>query len=52
MFDFNLVKIAGAQVKSGSTLSEALDQAEAQRIYLSEDMDPSILPTITFAKAL
>jgi hypothetical protein len=45
MFDFNLVKIAGEQVKSGSTLSEALDQAEAQRIYLSEEwIHPFYLP--------
>ncbi len=37
MFDFNLVKIASEKIKSGSTLSEALDVAEARRIYLSEE---------------
>ena len=35
MFDFNLMKITAEQIQSGRTLSEALDVAEAQHIYLS-----------------
>ena len=46
MFDFNLMKITAEQIQSGRTLSEALDVAEARRIYLSEEWTPSILPTI------
>ncbi len=37
MFDFNLMKIMAEQIQSGRTLSEALDVAEARRIYLSEE---------------
>jgi hypothetical protein len=37
MFDFNLMKITGEQTQSGRTLSEALDVAEARRIYLTEE---------------
>jgi len=46
MFDFNLMKITAEQIQSGRTLSEALDVAEARRIYFIRRMDPSILPTI------
>ena len=45
MFDFNLMKITAEQIQSGRTLSEALDVAEARRIYLSEEwIHPSSLP--------
>jgi len=37
MFDFNLMKSTAEQIQSGSTLSEALNLAEARRIYLSEE---------------
>ena len=37
MFDFNLMKIAGEEVQSGRMLSEALDAAEARRIYLTDE---------------
>ena len=40
MFDFNLMKITAEQIQSGRTLSEALDVAEARRIYLSEGWTP------------
>ncbi len=40
MFDFNLMKITGEQIQSGRTLSEALDVAEARRIYLTEEWSP------------
>jgi len=45
MFDFNLIKITAEQIHSGRTLSEALDVAEGQRIYLSEEWThPFYLP--------
>jgi len=37
MFDFNFVNITAEQVKSGRPLSQALDAAEAQRIWLSDE---------------
>ena len=37
MFDFNLMKIAGEQIKSGSTLSEALDVAKGDLYVKSEE---------------
>ena len=37
MFDFNSMKITAEEVKSGRPLSEALDAAEAQRIWLSKE---------------
>ncbi len=33
MFDFNLMKITAEHIQSGRMLSEALDMAEARRIY-------------------
>ena len=44
MFDFNLMKITAEQIQSGRTLSEALDVAEARRIYLSEEWTPLSCP--------
>ena len=44
MFDFNLVKIAAEQIKSGRSLKQALDAAEAHRIYLSEEWIHPSLP--------
>ena len=47
MCDFNLMKITAEQIQSGRTLSEALDVAEARRIYLSEEWPhPCSLPQI------
>ncbi len=40
MFDFNLIKITAEQIQSGRTLSEALEVAEARRIYLSVESSP------------
>ena len=37
MFDFNFVNITAEQVKTGRSLSEALDLAEAQRTWLSDE---------------
>ncbi len=37
MFNINLMKITAEQIQSGSTLSEALNLAEALRIFLSEE---------------
>ena len=37
MFNFNLLKIAAEKVLSGRPLSEALDLAEAERIWLSDE---------------
>ncbi len=45
MFDFDLMKITAERIQSGRTLSEALDVAEARRIYLSEEWTHP-LPTI------
>jgi hypothetical protein len=47
MCDFNLMKITAEQIQSGRTLSEALDVAEARRLYLSEEWThPFSLPQI------
>ena len=45
MFDFNLMKITAEEVKSGRPLSEALDAAEAQRIWLSKEWIHPFYPT-------
>ncbi len=44
MFDFNLMKITAEQIQSVRTLSEALDVAEARRIYLSEEWTHPFYP--------
>ncbi len=47
MCDFNLMKVTADQIQSGRTLSEALDVAEARRVYLSEEWThPFSLPQI------